>query len=232
VRSKPSSVGALPLPKLDSSPADRALDYQRGVFLNCPFADSYKPIRDALIFVVLACHLRPRCALEASNFGQTRVDKIVALIRDCRWGIHDLSQIQPDAGPHFNMPLELGLFLGAHRFGGPRQRAKSCLVLVGDKDAFRQACSNVDGQDVVAHNFHPHEAIGAVRDWLKTELRDNADLLPSAAFMVDRFAAFCMELGYLCAELRLARDALTFADMCDVVSKWLILDETVATGGS
>lgn len=214
-----------PLPRPERSASDQALLYRRGVFVNCPFADSYKPIRDALIFAVHACHLRPRCALEASNFGQTRVDKIVALIRDCRWGIHDLSQIHPGGDPHFNMPLELGLFLGAHRFGGPIQREKSCLVLVQDKETFRQACSNVDGQDVVAHYGRPNDAIIAVRDWLKTELPDSADLLPSGSFMVDRFAAFRMELAELCAELRLAPDALTFADTCDVVSKWLIFDE-------
>lgn len=98
---------------------DRSAPYRLGVFINCPFDDAYRPIRDALIFGVYACHLRPRCALEASNFGQTRVDKIVNLIRDCLWGIHDLSQIGPNGSPHFNMPLELGLFLGAHRFGGP-----------------------------------------------------------------------------------------------------------------
>ena len=86
--------------------------------------------------------------MEASNFGQTRVDKIVEPIRDCRWGIHDLSQLQPDGVPHFNMPLELGLFLGPLRFGGSVQREKSCLVLVHDQNAVRQACSNVDGQDI------------------------------------------------------------------------------------
>ncbi len=211
--------------------ARQAEAFNLGVFINCPFDTCYRPIRDALIFAVLACHFRARCALGASNFGQPRVDKIVALIRACRWGIHDLSQIQPNPTPHFNIPLELGLFLGAHRFGGPKQRTKSSLVLVRDKAEFRQACSNVDGQDVVAHRGEPNDAIVAVRDWLQTETRDRAAPYASGARIAERFAAFRMELPEICAGFRVEPEALTFSDTCDIISKWLIRDAAFSLAG-
>ena len=53
--------------------------------------------------------------------GQTRIDKLYGLIEACRYGIHDLSRTELDATPRlprFNMPLELGIFLGAKRYGG------------------------------------------------------------------------------------------------------------------
>jgi len=49
------------------------------------------------------------------------VDKLYGLIEACRYGIHDLSRTELDKShqlPRFNMPLELGIFLGARRYGG------------------------------------------------------------------------------------------------------------------
>ena len=108
-----------------------APDYALNVFINCPFDLSYRPIRDALVFAICQCGLRPRCALETTNSGQVRIEKIGGLIRDCRWGIHDLSrtELNENSLPRFNMPLEPGLFLGAWRCGNSEQRLKTCLVL-------------------------------------------------------------------------------------------------------
>ena len=109
-------------------------------------------MRDALTFAVFACHLRPRCAPEANNAAMTRIDKIVELIRDCRWGIHDISrtELSEEFGlPRFNMPLELGLFLGAHRFGSGVQREKTCLVLDSERFRYQRFISDIAGHDVI-----------------------------------------------------------------------------------
>jgi hypothetical protein len=44
------------------------------------------------------------------------------MIGECDYGIHDLSRVEVDAGgiPRFNMPMELGLHLGARLFGSGR----------------------------------------------------------------------------------------------------------------
>ena len=104
--------------------------YNDNVFINCPFDSVYKPLFDAMIFTVHDCGFIPRCALEEDDASQVRIDKIYSIIADCRYGIHDISRTQLDAAsglPRFNMPLELGIFLGAKKFGIEAQKRKKCL---------------------------------------------------------------------------------------------------------
>ncbi|WP_232793168.1 hypothetical protein [Caulobacter hibisci] len=102
------------------------------VFINCPFDRDYAPQFEALIFGVLACGFRPRSARELDDSSQTRIDKLYGVIEECRYGVHDLSRTELDTVhglPRFNMPLELGIFLGAKRFGGEGHVGKRCLIL-------------------------------------------------------------------------------------------------------
>src|SRR5712691_349151 len=73
-----------------------AADYQRNVFINCPFDLAYQPIFRALVFTVYAANLRPRCALEIGDSSRVRLDKILQIIEECRLGIHDISRTQLD----------------------------------------------------------------------------------------------------------------------------------------
>jgi hypothetical protein len=221
-------VPALPRPRNRRPAIGRpAATYAGDVFINCPFDEDYRPIRDALTFAVFACRLRPRCALEANNGAMTRIDKIVELIRDCRWGIHDISRTEPSAEhglPRFNMPLELGLFLGAHRFGSGEQREKSCLVLDQDRFRYQKFISDIAGHDVIAHDGKPEQAIIAVRDWLSGEMGPMADDLEGGEEIAARFARFQLKLPALCATLRREPSKLTYHDYCAAVTDWLIKD--------
>ena len=112
--------------------------YGRAVFINCPLDETYQPIFQALVFAIHDCGFTARCALEADNRGEVRIEKIARIIRSCQHGIHDVSRTEPDAMnrlPRFNMPLELGLFLGARLFGGRGQRQKNCLILDRERPA-------------------------------------------------------------------------------------------------
>jgi hypothetical protein len=113
-------------------------DYASQVFLNVPFDIKYKKLLAALVFAVHECGLVARCAMERDDGGEVRLSKIFDIIRECRFGIHDLSRTTLDTTnrlPRFNMPLELGVFLGARRFGATAQRKKTCLIL--DRDRYR-----------------------------------------------------------------------------------------------
>src|SRR5450755_4503989 len=68
--------------------------------------------------------------------------------------------------PRFNMPFELGLFLGARRFGAKLQRDKQCLVLEAERYRYQKYLSDIAGQDIRQHDNEPAKAVGAVRDWL------------------------------------------------------------------
>lgn len=112
--------------------------YNSSVFINCPFDDAFVPIRNAIVFAIYDCGFIPRCALEEDNGGNVRFDKIQRIIAECKFGVHDISCTELDAHnnlPRFNMPLELGVFLGAKRYGGPDQRRKNCLIL--DREQYR-----------------------------------------------------------------------------------------------
>ena len=90
----------------------------QGVFINCPFDPEYRPIFEAVVFAVHRCGFVARCALEDGDSDVVRIAKILRMIRDCALGIHDLSRVDAQGKlPRFNMPFELGLFMGARQFG-------------------------------------------------------------------------------------------------------------------
>ena len=68
--------------------------FEENVFVNCPFDRQFLPLLRPLLFTITYLGLRPRIALEAMDAGQGRLDKIVRLIRESKFGIHDLSRIE------------------------------------------------------------------------------------------------------------------------------------------
>jgi hypothetical protein len=118
--------------------------YEQSVFVNVPFDNRYVKLFHALVFAVHDCGFVCRCALESDDGSDVRFDKLVTIIRSCRYGIHDISRTTLDGAnrlPRFNMPLELGLFLGAKRFGSAEQQRKTCLILERDPYRYQKFCS-------------------------------------------------------------------------------------------
>lgn len=195
----------------------------KAVFLNVPFDADYRPLFEALVFCVIDCDFEPRCALEASDGGHVRVEKITRIISTCAFGVHDISRTELDAKwglPRFNMPFELGLFLGAKRFGDKRQRRKSTLILDRERYRFQKFLSDISRQDIKAHCHKPARLIQAVRDWLR-DANPNQHL-PSSTVIVARYKMFRREMPRLCFELRLDADELTFNDYTWVIRRWLL----------
>jgi len=100
--------------------------YNDFVFINCPFDDAYMPLLHAVVFTVYRCGFVPQCSLGEDDSSNSRLDKIVNIINNCRYAIHDISrtEINKTGYPRFNMPFELGIFFGAKRFGDKRQKSK------------------------------------------------------------------------------------------------------------
>jgi hypothetical protein len=118
------------------------------VFINCPFDAQYQDLFEAITFAVFDCGFRPRCAREADDGSQVRITKIFDIIESCKFGIHDLSRTETDPQsnlPRFNMPLELGIFLGSKRFGRGRQRQKICLILDREQFRYQKFISDIAG---------------------------------------------------------------------------------------
>jgi hypothetical protein len=203
--------------------------YEDSVFVNCPFDEEYEELFDAIVFAVHDCGFVARCALEASDSGEARIDKILAIIAKCKFGIHDISRTELSKNtklPRFNMPLELGLFLGAKTFGRRGLRAKVCLILDRQKYRYQKFCSDIAGQDIEAHDGKPQMAIKAVRDWLQTNRLGSPVSIPDGKTIYDRYRRFLLELPELRRGVHLDRDEkLIFVDYQMLVIGWIAAND-------
>ncbi|MBI5471704.1 MAG: hypothetical protein HY961_05115 [Ignavibacteriae bacterium] len=195
------------------------------VFINCPFDEKYKPLFDAISFVVQACDFDVVCALASDDSGRVRIEKICRMIQSSPLGIHDISRTELDDAtklPRFNMPLELGLFLGAAKFGKGKQKKKITLILDKEPHRYQQFMSDIAGQDIHSHSNKPGEAIHIVRNWLGSntaELREHP--LPSGKKIAENYDRFCAELPMLCAAAGLDVKRLSYPDFLWLVKEWL-----------
>lgn len=199
-------------------------DYDDNVFINCPFDEEYRAFFNALVFTVFDCGFNARSAQEEPYSAENRLARIEKAISECKYGIHDLSRTEPDyetSLPRFNMPLELGIFLGAMRFGQRHEKNKKCLILDSESYRYHQFISDLAGQDIACHHNDPQQAVRCIRDWLSDASKEKD--LPSGSFIWDDYADFQSKLPGFCQSLRLNENQLTFLDYATVVSEWLKL---------
>lgn len=130
------------------------------------------PTLRPVAFTVLFLGFRPRLAMESADSGAVRIQRILKLIKQSRYAIHDLSRLLAHRrGEHFrlNMPFELGLDIGCRVFGGRGGGRKKCLVLEKDKYSIKAALSDLAGCDAFSHDDEPETAVRHVRNWLVQE---------------------------------------------------------------
>lgn len=189
--------------------AGTALD----VFINCPFDTDYKPIFNAIVYTVVRSGYRARCALETDDAGQNRLGKIIQIIGECRYGIHDISRTETAGDPplpRFNMPLELGLWLGAHHLGREDQAQKRCIIFDSVPYRYLRFISDIGGQDIHAHGCDVPRLIAELSAWLRN--------LPGGTHagggrsILQEFEKFGSLLPALCAAKDMTPDELLFAD--------------------
>ena len=198
---------------------------ERDVFINCPFSADYQGYFQATVFVVIRSGFTPRCARENDDGGEVRIDKICRIIADSRYGIHDISKTEPDPGsglPRFNMPLELGLFLGARKYGGRAQSRKKTLILDRELYRYQTFMSDIAGQDIHAHGGDVHRMIEEVATWLRDQARDPE--VPGGRAMAAEYARFSDDLAAIAAVKRLEPDELTFKDLTAIAAEWILAE--------
>lgn len=195
--------------------------YAASVFINCPFDPVYRPMLFAATFAILDCGYQPRCAQEEEDGGVVRVEKIKRMIQDCKFGLHDISETNVGANglPRFNMPFELGLFLGARQFGDDGQRSKVTLIVDRELHRYQAFLSDIAGQDIRSHGGVPTELITVVRNWLSTATKRKT--IPGAAIIRQHYAAFIAQLPEVCAGLQLSPVDLLFNEFALLASAWL-----------
>lgn len=202
------------MPPLKASPKD----YESDVFINCPFDENYKPLFHAIIFTIHDAGFRARCSKEISDGTRERLSNIIKIISECKYGIHDISRTDPDPEhnlPRFNMPLELGIFLGCKEFSN---RPKVCLIIDKEKYRYQKFISDIAGRDVVSHNNNPEIVIHKVRDWLVTESKRTN--IPGGVKIYERYKLFEKQLPEMAKEAGYKFSEITFWDFVRLVVEW------------
>jgi hypothetical protein len=198
---------------------------ERDVFINCPFTADYHEHFEAIVCAVVRSGFTPRCARENDHGGEVRIDKICRIIAETPYGIHDISKTELDPGsglPRFNMPLELGLFLGARKFGGRKHARKKTLIL--DRAAYRYQAfiSDIAGQDIHSHDGEVVRLIEKVATWLRDEARDAG--VPGGRAIAAEFERFRADLPHIAASKQLEQDEQTFKDLTAIAATWILAD--------
>ena len=194
----------------------------KNIFVNCAFDPSFQPIFDAIVFAIIRCGFTPRCALEADDASENRFAKIQRIVEECRYGIHDISRTESSGKPplpRFNMPLELGLFIGAKRYGDATQNRKRLLILDTERYRFQRFISDIAGQDIHDHGNDPAAAIGIVTDWLRATSRRIS--LPGGTRVATEFAEFRGQLPRILAARDLHPDDVKFIDFVSIAGAYV-----------
>lgn len=147
-------------------------NFEKNVFVNCPFDDDYRQLLVAIIYTTKYFGYSPRLSLERADSGESRIEKILGLIEESRFGIHDLSRmISSEKNEHYrmNMPFELGIDYGCQKLKGGIWSNKKILILEKEKYRFQKAISDLSGSDIKNHNNEVTKVISAVRDWFVIE---------------------------------------------------------------
>ena len=195
----------------------------RDVFINCPFTADYQNHFQAIVFTVVRSGFTPRCARESDDGGEVRFEKICRIISGCPCAVHDISKTEPDADsglPRFNMPFELGLFLGAKRFGGRPHRQKKSLIFDRAPFRYQSFISDISGQDIHPHNGKVDQLIRELATWLRDQARDPK--VPGGIAVADEYSKFKVDLPSIAGDMQLQLSELTFKDLVAVVARWIV----------
>ena len=151
---------------------------QESAFINIPYDRQYEPLYLAFIAGVSGFGLAPRATVEIPT-SDRRLDRIVKLIRDCRYSFHDLSRVQLDRGrpptPRFNMPFELGL---AVDWALAANTKHEWFVFESTSHRLQKSLSDLNGTDPHIHDGTAHGVLRGLMNALtrKTHRPGFADL--------------------------------------------------------
>jgi hypothetical protein len=196
------------------------MSFEKNIFINCPFDNDYFPLLKSILFTVIYLDYNPKIS-ETADSGSTRINKIKDLIKFSKYSIHDLSRIQSDPLPRFNMPFECGIDIGFKIVGSGRLKEKVCLILETEKYRYQQFISDIAGNDIRAHEDKPELVSKHIRDWLTIQTGDRlVDYLTIWGDYNEFKTEFDMEL---ISNNRNPNDisALTFTDIIDFMSTWI-----------
>jgi hypothetical protein len=128
--------------------------------------------------------LSPRATVELSG-SQRRLDRIIHLLRSCRYSFHDLSRVSldrvPPVTPRFNMPFELGLAIAFSQ-----DSEHEWFVFEAQAHRLTKSLSDLNGTDPHIHGDRPEGVLRALANALVRQRHR-----PSARQLNDVYADVC-----------------------------------------
>ena len=135
-------------------------------FVNVPYDPDYEKLFIALIAGLSGFGLIPHATLEIPG-SERRLNRIMGLLRRCRYSFHDLSRVQLDATPpetpRFNMPFELGLAVALRQ---RLRRRHKWFVLEAKAHRLSKSVSDLGGTDELLHGGTPRGVLRALTNAL------------------------------------------------------------------
>lgn len=172
-------------------------NFDKNVFINCPFDEDYKPLLKVLIYVIIKFGFIPRLAVERSDSAEVRLNKIKEILEECKFSIHDLSVAKAQKkGEYYrlNMPFELGLDFGCKAYHHNEiYRNKKFLILEKEKYSTQKALSDMAGADCKCHKGDSEQLVNEIRTWFSENGIDN---LPSSSHVWDDYNTFFTNLYF------------------------------------
>lgn len=140
----------------------------RAVFCNFPFDADYRPLYLALIASLACAGQTPRTVLEIPPSAD-RLERLLALLEDCAFSLHDLSRVQvaPGGLPRFNMPFELGLAAALATTTRGRHQFR---LLEAQPNRIQESLSDLNGYEAFIHDNEPDGMFASICD-IFTSLR-------------------------------------------------------------
>jgi hypothetical protein len=193
--------------------------FNDSVFINCPFDVLYNPLLQAIVFTVYRCGFYPVTAMDEDDGTENRLLKIIRMIKECRYGVHDLSRIEYTAEkfPRFNMPFELGIFFGARYMGDSIQKSKNALIFERVKFTYQKYISDLNGIDTKAHNNEPLTAIQKISDWLR--VASGRKTIPGFMVLKAEYIEFSQNLPSIVKTLGFDSQHLPFSEYRTIVEE-------------
>lgn len=167
--------------------------FERSVFVNAPFDEDFAYMLQAICFCVADLGFLPRLAPENGDNSVPRLERIQGIIETSRFGIHDLSRCraqEPHEYARMNMPFELGLDLGAARYGASNLPPKQLLVLEWEQYSAHRALSDIAGWDIEFHRGDFQTVIRKVSRWLIRQACLSGDSSPPPSVIEHHYQDF------------------------------------------
>ena len=148
------------------------------------------------------------------------------IMSECPFGIHDLSRngLDPRTSlARFNMPIELGIFLGLGYDEASCKQTKSMIFLDANPRDYEKTASDLKGRDPRIHSNDPDRLITHIREWLRS--LGLSGTIPGGKEITRRYRLFLKDIPDLLTQVHLHESEISkpehFLSWCDLVTEWL-----------